>query len=71
MKTIIAPVQIETRGKKCGRCRFRKVVDGYELRCILFQLKLDNDYNSKTGYVSADRLLQCLACDEARGVVET
>lgn len=64
MKTIIAPVRVETRGKKCGRCRFVK--NGPDLLpvCSLFQERLNYTISDKTCYVSRDRLLQCLACDE-------
>jgi hypothetical protein len=66
MKTIIASVQVEARGKKCGKCRFwRTEIDGSGplIVCNLFQDKPEFRYNGNTGNVSVDRLPQCVACE--------
>jgi hypothetical protein len=66
MKLITVVVQVEARGKKCGKCRFWKTEIGSSgpfITCILFQDKPKFRYNGNTGNVSIDRLPQCIGCE--------
>lgn len=66
MKSITASVQVEARGKKCGKCRFwasEVDISGPFIICDLFQDKPTFRYNGNTGNVSIDRLPQCIGCE--------